>query len=442
MLNKILSLTISNTILLAISAVLFWGLYFSPLPKPKPFGDDIFNTEAWIISDVIKGNKPVDSIKLDHTPLGSIYYVIPALISPSSPTSPIYYRNAIIWNFIFFMLSTWLYIQAFRKLFNNKGLLIFMLLYFLPPVNIYYHIGFQTEPLAYFFVGAIAWYCSNRQLSSNLNYSKYDNLLVGLLISLLITIRPNAIFLIPLILLFSLLFKKKSLFIIGSISSVFFVGITLLTSTIKSNNDTSKDSVVFLLEQIHVGQFFLRHEPTDWSFFNNEYRPSSRDYNELQESRSKIHSTIQSGTPPRSAYIKEITDQYKQYPIASLLHPLTKFIHGHSFHIGTTIPGELNINYIQKYPKYFIVNTLLKIFVWTIIIAAFLFLIQHRKELFTYWFLWLPWLSFAIFDMISASEQRYLFPARNLILMLAVGYLLSKFFFSPRKLSNNFGSPI
>ena len=228
--------------------------------------------------------------------------------------------------------------------------------------------------------------------------------------------------------LFSLLFKKwqLSLVAVSSVFTYFLVG-WIAGIIVLQDAAERKDKVVFLLEQIHYGQFFLKLEPTDWSFFNNEYRPNSQDYKNCQQSIAKIDSLIASGTPPREAYINETFHQIKTYPVASFVHLFTKFLHGHSFHIGTTIPGKLNWNYIKTYPHIFATNVILKIIMWGIIILALAFIKLNWKKLPIYCFLWLPWLSFALFNMPSASEQRYLFPVRLLIILLAVGFLVNKF---------------
>jgi hypothetical protein len=223
--------------------------------------------------------------------------------------------------------------------------------------------------------------------------------------SLIVISRKWCLLLVPLFSLFSLAFTNQ-----------FY----------RFNDETkSKDKVVFLLEQIHGGQFFLRTEFTDWSFFNNEYREKSIDYQSYTQSKELIHKKIESGLSPREAYLNEIINQYKQNWLAITVHPLKKFIHGNSIHIGSKVPGKIDAIYIRKYIVIFCINIALNIINWLIIGIGLFYLYTHYKEQEILSILIISiLLAFNLFNMISASEQRYLFPTKIIYIILAIKFIV------------------
>lgn len=426
--SVILSLKSNSKTFITIILVFTIEFLYSPI-RPKPYGDNIFNVEAKIIANNLKGIETAGDIKFDHSVIPSLFYVIPALLTDSSFENDLYLNLAIIWNMLSFMLAVWLYINSFA-LKDNLSKLLFTIFLIIIPYFIYYNLYFSSEPISFLLLALIL--SSAPKINAEINFRKL--ILTGIVTGLLIANRPNFILFIPVITFLIFFTKQWRLFLVVIFS---FITLATINQLYRFNNKSlSKDKVVFLLEQIHGGQFFLRDEFTDWSFFNNEYREKSIDYQNYSKSKELIYSQIENGISPREAYINEITNQYKQNVIASAFHPIKKFIHGNSIHIGSKISGKLNIEYLKKYWLTFLMNIILNIINWLIIAIGLCFLFKHYKEQEVLSVVIIATLiSFNIFNMISASEQRYLFPTKIVYIILAIkfivryysGYLPQKF---------------
>jgi hypothetical protein len=404
-----------------ILVVSFIGMANFSKIKPKPFGDNIFNVEAKIIANNIRGIEPIQNIKFDHSVIPSLFYVVPALLTDSSYESKWYLNLAIIWNMCTFILAIWLYLKAF-ELKDNFSKLLFVIFLVIIPYFIYYNLYFSTEPISFLLL-AILFYLTPKHHEK---FTLKKLILTGFVSGLIIANRPNFILFIPVLSLLIISSKKWSLLIVPLFS---LISLSLVNQFYRFNNDSiGKDKVVFLLEQIHVGQFFLRAEFTDWSFFNNEYRENSIDYKSYSQSKEIISNRIVSGISPREAYLNEIVNQYKLNLLASTVHPIKKFIHGNSIHIGSKVPGKINPSYLKKNIVTFGVNIALNIINWLIIGIGLYFLFTYYKEqeilsIFIISIL----LTFNIFNMISASEQRYLFPTKIIYIILVIKFIVRNY---------------
>lgn len=411
--------TIRNSLIIA--GLVFWVTFIASPIKPKPFGDDVWNNEAKIIAGIIKGDIDASELKFKHSILPTLYYLPPALLTGGDGHSKGYLIAGIVWNFIFYIIALLLYFRLVNKYAGQFGLFIMLLSIIVIPYFSYYQLGFLSEPLSFFLVAVIIYY-----------YDKYliyktTALLVAWIIpaGLLLANRPNFIAIVPLLLLFSILLKKKYFAFAGVGILVIFFGVNLfykLQTTIEK-----KDNAVFLLEQIHVGQFPLRKEFTDWSFFNNEFRANSIDYKEYDESRSKISQLVTiDSVDKKKALIDEIIYQMSENPMASILLPFKKIIHGNSLHVGSTIPGPLTIKYIKQNPVLFLINLTTNIFNWVLIFFAIIFFIKQKSLAASPFLLYiLIIISFVAFNSVSASEQRYLFPVKVLFIIPAAMYFSS-----------------
>lgn len=404
-----------------ISLILFFiGMAaFSPI-KPRPFGDRIFNVEAKIIANKIKGIETERAIKFDHSVIPTLFYIVPALLSDSNYESSMYFLLTLTWNLLSFLLSIWLYIKAF-KLTDNLSRLLLLLMLLVIPYFIYYHLTFSSEAISFLLIAGISYLAMKQNEHKNTSRIVY----IGILFGILIANRPNFIFFIPLSMMIAGYLKKWYILAVPALAIFMFF---IFTQVYKlGNTETNRDKFVFLLEQIHGGMFFMRSEFTDWSFFNNEYREQSIDYYEYQSSKQTINNDINLGENPRTAYLNEIYSQIKQKPYQSIIHPIKKFIHGNSIHIGSKTPGKLSLSYLSIHYKTFAVNIFLNLLNWAVIILGLYFLLKtFRQNEFMAILLLATILAFNAFNMLSASEQRYLFPTKILYIIYCITFIKSK----------------
>lgn len=406
--------------LILITLVFVVEFLFSPI-KPKPYGDSIFNVEAKIIANNLKGLEDTPPIKFEHSIIPSLFYVIPALLSNSAFESTVYFNLAIFWNLCSFLLAIWLYLKAF-ELKDLSSQLLFTLFIIIIPYFIYYNLFFSSEPISFLLLSLVFYLIPKK--STEINITRL--ILIGGITGILVANRPNFILFIPIVFFLFILTKKWLFLIIPIISFLTFFLVNQLYRV--NNQNESKDKVVFLLEQIHGGQFFLRTEFTDWSFFNDEFRPNSTDYNDYQASREKLQTEIANGTAPRKAYINEIAEQLSNNLVKSLLHPIKKFIHGNSIHIGSKTPGKLNTAYLKKYYLTFLLNVILNILNWLIILLGIYVIAKHYhdNELLSL-FIITTLISFNFFNMLSASEQRYLFPTKIIYIIFTIKFIVNRY---------------
>jgi 4-amino-4-deoxy-L-arabinose transferase-like glycosyltransferase len=317
-----------------------------------------------------------------------------------------------------FILAIWLYIKTF-ELRDNFSKLLFIIFLVIIPYFIYYNLYFSSEPISFLLL-ALAFYLVPK---SHDEIDLKNLFLIGLATGLLIANRPNFVLFLPIMIFIISFTKERRLFLIVIFSFITLIAVNQLYRF--NDKSLSKDKVVFLLEQIHGGQFFLNDEFTDWSFFNNEYREKSIDYQNFTQSKELILTQIESGLSPREAYLNEIINQYKQHFLKSTVHPIKKFIHGNSIHIGSKVSGKLSIQYLKKYWLIFSINIILNTLNWLIISIGLYFLFKYYKEQEILNIIIIATLlSFNIFNMISASEQRYLFPTKIIYLILAIKFIV------------------
>ncbi len=405
--------------------VVLWGgflfiasFFFSPV-KPKPFGDGVWNKEARVLADAVKGNPHSDPIAFSHSVIPTLYYFVPALLSSGNEKSKDYFNNMLIWNFCFFSISILLYAKVFQARAGKTGLITLIILLTVIPYFTYYQFGFWSEPLSFFLLSVIL-YGLHKYYDNKFSW-KYLFMWAAF-IGLLIATRPNFILVIPLIILFAIWIKDKKTFLGAAIALSIFFATGLFKKLETEKNE--RDNVVFLLEQIHIGMFFLRNEFTDWSFFNNEYRENSVDYAQLTESKNKIEELVSKGVPERKAYLFILKNEIIDHPGKAITHVFKNFIHGNSMHIGSAVPGKLSMAYIKKHKGDFLFNLATNIIGWAVNILALLLLLKTnlRRSPFISMVLIII-LAFNIFNCISASEQRYLFPTKILCIFLAACYI-------------------
>jgi hypothetical protein len=395
--------------------LIFCFFFFVGSIGPKKLGDNVFNTEALRLATYILGNKSIE-IQFSHAIVPALYYTIPALINEVFSLD-MFYEISIILNLVLISFSLYfLYCIAFKILesYNFAGL--FLILFLTVPSFIYYSYGILSEPPGFFLMTLFLYYSSEY----NIKRRKIDLFCSSLFLGLFISCRPNLMVVIPLVIFISILIKKYRIGLIGVYSFLIFISISAIAKLATENKN---DKTAFLIEQIRFGQFFMRYEPTDWSFFNGEYRPNSVDYDSLCSSSDRVTLDIKKGIDPVDAQLKELKHILLVEPLITLKLFFFKFIHGNSYHIGSRIPGKLSVEYFKKYYLIFITNILINLINWFSIIITFYVLIFHFREFISkYWFLILIPISLMVFNSIAASEQRYMMFSKPFLLIITLLY--------------------
>lgn len=174
--------------------------------------------------------------------------------------------------------------------------------------------------------------------------------------------------------------------------------------------------------QILWSRFELRDEPYNWLPQHGQDEFASSDYLNNLKKRAELDHIIELNEyDPTSYYLKWVLNDIKENPLLTLRQYSLKFFQGQSFIISPLMKS--NKSPMIKYGIHLFINSINFILIFS---SIFGLLILYRNNqtllLLPFFFLW-GWSLLYIF--IFHSEQRYMFPARPILIFLTAHFLES-----------------
>lgn len=422
---------LSSELAIIILSIAMYAIVGTLSIKVKSFGDLDFHTEAVRIANCLRAGESCHDVSLNKAPLPSVFYAIPYTTLPVGSSDNAYWITAMIWSALFITISLILMYWATINFFNDKiAGVIFIGLSLIIPLHVYYGLGVLAEGPAYIAVSlaVYGWSIFNKNIMRGV-------ICYSLGIILLILARPNAILILPILFTVSafLWWRRMDDFRIHKLLTLVSVamGISVLVvfSVVKllpGNKIASQES--YLLHVAQHGRYQFRGETWDWRFWDDNIRGDSKDYQQSQHTKAKLDSLINSGEGSYDkVYSAWLLDDVISNPVTTLKQFLVRIIYGHTLTINSITKDRFSLGPLHGPTGYYLLIGGLNVLNWSLIFLALyaLFLVRNK------WPVVLPiiilWLALVVFSAALYMEQRYLFPIRPVILLLASGSLLHIF---------------
>jgi hypothetical protein len=394
----------------SVISVLFIFLPF----KPKPFGDGEYHEGAkLLIQYVLNGFD--GPIRIDKGLATVLYYTIPYSLVYFLKSETTFYYAGVVFNIITILIGTFYLLRTLYFLnISTSTVYLTTILLLVFPIHIYYSMGILAEPPAFALVSIFFYFWTRTTHWDSSPLKNYT--LIGLIIGLLISIRPNLLPFAILFLIFSF-FKIKKLknYIITTFTFVItLISLGFIESRINTVSADFKE-IVFR-NQLVWSRFELRDEPFNWipQHGINEY--SSVDYLNNLEKRRELDSICETNNINKTSFfIKWTIKDIKENPLLTIRQYTLKFFQSQIFIISQLIRS--NKNPMLKYGIHIAVN-MVNLIVLILAVMGIIELFKKRNYglLIPILLLW-SWLF--IYICIFHSEQRYMFPLRPLLFILA-----------------------
>lgn len=416
-----------NLFIVLISSLMMLVVLNLPF-KAKPFGDITFHEEAKNLALFIKGNVSYDIVTISKAPGPVLFYLPAYIVAPSDATDNELWVYGVAFTSIIITISLMLIFRIATSFFSKEVGLLSIILFFIFPIHCYYSLGIMAEAPAFFSL-ALAIYGWSIVFQNPKKLTGWTIFVIGLL--LLILNRPNALLLLGLgfvVICYSWV-KNKSFFerfgkkmALAFVAVAFFgIGILQLAKAV-TEKKTYMSQDVLLYYVAHQGRFQFREEPTDFRFWDNDFRADSKDYQNWLRSGNELKSMIEETG-------RTYADVYKEFLINdALAHPFlftrqffVKCFYGHIYFINSVSPKKFSLGPFQGPIGYNIFILLINAINLVIIAGAVLFLVKE-KQLINYWIFWGVIVSLLIFHGLTYMEPRYIFPSKvGLYIMSAAG---------------------
>lgn len=416
--------------------VLAYVLVLSVPFKAKPFGDMFFHVETKSLAAFIRGALPFSSVAITHAPGPVFFYLLPYLmVDPAAGDNSFWYAG-IIWTSLWMLLSMILLRHSVKKLFGDPTSKLAAIVFAIFPLHIYYSLGIMAESVAFFSVILMIYGWANWRDSG---YSAWQRsrgwwlMTIGL--AYLILSRPNALFILGLlVLVMALAYKfKKNYFrttfaAISIMIGLVFVGDYGILEIVKKapGNKSNAEQEMLLFYVIHEGRFQFRNEPFDWRYWENELRDGSKDYADWVQSKKDLkQEQIATGKTRKEVYENFDINDMLQHPFIVLQQFVIRTLYGHVFIINGVRPWMLKIGKIPGNVVYITLHIFINLLNVILTLSAVRFLFVYKNKLLEFWPLWLPWLALVLFHGLTYMEPRYLLPTKPGIFIMASEVLMS-----------------
>lgn len=418
-----------------VSVFLYVGIANMPF-KAKPFGDKDFHTEAKIIAKYMWGRESFESVSITKAPGPVLFYLIPYVAVGPDATNDQYWFAGIIWTGLFITMSLFLIKRAGNNFGNPLAGRISVILLLLVPLQVYYSLGILAEGMAFF--GCCMMIYGYSVVTKNdriLQLSDWWPFGVGIV--LIILARPNIALLLPLSLLFVFwqiwvrkipFFIKiaKQFFIVWTISVFILASISLLVKQLP-NKRTTLNQEGYLGFVAVIGRFQFREEPWDWRFWDNDIRPDSKDYQNWQNKVAEID-TLSDGSEEMKYknYIDYVVSDVIHHPFNAIKQFFIRAVFGHTLQVNSLDKSKFGVGLLKGEWVYWSVHILLNTF--NILILIFSIWYMFTKGIFSnFGLIIIPWIALVLFHGFVYMEQRYLFPVRPVMILLA-SFFISTYF--------------
>jgi hypothetical protein len=395
----------------AITALLCLVFFFLPF-KPKPFGDGQFHAGTQqLIEYILHGFN--GSISIDKGFLTLFCYLIPYSVVYSFHSDKLFFLSGVIFSCIFICLSVHYLFKAFDLLkFSRKAKFLTLVLLCLFPVHIYYAMGIIGEAFGFFAVSAFVYFWI--KITNSKTNSLSDFMFLGLSLVLLYGIKPT---MIPFIIAFTAFlvlrkfdFRNKLIYL----AAVAIIPLLIAIESKLDNSDFEFKNTVFR-NQILWSRFELRDEPFNWLPQHGHDGFESNDYLNNLKKRRELDSICEANHYDKTKYyINWVKDDITNNPGLTLRQYSLKFFQAQSFIISPLMKS--NKSNVVKFGIHGYINLINYILIIVGLLAMVkLFRTRNYKLFVPFLFFW-GWSLIYVFAF--HSEQRYMFPARPILLFL------------------------
>ena len=433
-----------DTTLLVVLIITFVAVaHFPYLPtrlgtEGDPWSTWTFDSGARGLAAAIKGERSWTDLDIHRLPGAVLYYTGAYLFLPTDASDHAHWLAVVYWNMLWLAISVLLLRRAGECLATPLAGKIAVIIAALSPFTVYYALAIQAEVPAY--VGAtLTAYGATKWLKSEerARLSKY--LVIATMgLSLMVLSRTNVVILFPIMFFAALICRRNWLRpsearFIASCAVCTILVLALVTGLLRflprSRPSAQSDNLIYVAFQ---GRFQFRSETWDWRFWQDY--PDRKDYkaytNFLQQLKSE---SLTSGISLSKLQLSWIMEDIREHPIINFKMAAVRVLSIHITLVGSTDPANFRIGPCRGPRAYWMFHVLLNSVNFMIYVLSLLFIYLHRRQIWSYWSLWGPWVALVIFHAVVYAEPRYLMPARpGLMLMSSVtiaGFIESGYLF-------------
>jgi hypothetical protein len=415
-----------DLIVVVVSCVLYGAIALLPF-KAKPLGDLDFHNQAKQFAQFLWGMSDYNSLVINKAPGPVLFFIPPYFLAGPNATDTQLWFSGILWTFLFMTLCMILLRKAGRNFGYETAGKVTIVALLLLPLHLYYSLGILAEGLA--FVGCCVFVYGWSRIVSEKNFKVFSQpwilFCAGLLAMLLA--RPNSILILPILGLILLIYgfwKKQS--VLHEIRFVFLKALALLTiallvitvwvRSLPANSESSNQEG-YLSFVMMIGRYQFRNETWDWRFWDDDKRADSQDYKDWQITQQRLNKeALEKNTPVSSIYYKYEFADIAEHPLTSIKQTLVRVLFGHVLQVNSVNMKSFGVGPVKGPLVYWTFHVIINLFNGSLIILAVYFLISRSFNP-RYLVMFTPWVSLVAFHSIVYMEQRYLFPARPIILL-------------------------
>jgi 4-amino-4-deoxy-L-arabinose transferase-like glycosyltransferase len=417
----ILKISKLDLVICILSMALYAAIANAPF-KAKPFGDYDFHIEAKTIARVLWSQENYDAISITKAPGPVLFYIAPYFFAGPHATDDQYWLAGILWTGLFMTIAVLLIKASCKNFGSEKGGKIAVLLIFVLPLHVYYSLGILAEGLAFF--GCCVMIYGYSKVYAKQGNSSWLTFGFGLLC--LALARPNAVLVLPLLLVFvfweTIIRKndffrhawKKFLIMWVMVVSILF-SVTVVVKQLPNKRLTVKQEG-YLGYVALIGRYQFRDETWDWRFWDDDIRPDSKDYQNWQNKMVELKSKIDMSST--DAYYDFLIHDMLDHPIVSVKQFLVRALFGHTLQVSSVKKESFGVGPLRGKGFYWFFHLSLNFFNLSLLVMSILFVIR-KNDVDKYGILIMPWIALVVFHGIIYMEQRYLFPIRPVMIVLS-----------------------
>jgi hypothetical protein len=417
-----------DLIVVLISCVLYGAIALLPF-KAKPLGDLDFHVQAKQFAQFFWGMTEYNSLIINKAP-GPVLFFIPPyfLAGPNASDTQLWFAG-IVWTFLFMTLCLILLRKAGKNLGYEMAGKVTVVLLLLLPLHLYYSLGILAEGLA--FIGCCVFVYGWSRIVHETNQKVFSLpwilCCVGLLAMLLA--RPNSILVLPILAVILVVYgfwKKRSFvyeirFVFIKALALLTIALFVITAWVKSlpANSQASNQEGYLSFVMMIGRYQFRSETWDWRFWDDDKRADSKDYKDWQQIQQQLNKeAVETKTPVSSVYYKYEFADMAQHPFTTIKQTLVRALFGHVLQVNSVNMKSFGVGRLKGPFIYWAFHLTINLFNWTLIILSLYFLASRNFDT-RYLVMFAPWAALVVFHSIVYMEQRYLFPARPVMLLCA-----------------------
>lgn len=422
----------TNAFIVLFSAALLFIVYQMPF-KAKFYGDWTFHAEAKALAAWVHGQASGEVVAFTKAPGPVLFYGLPYVVAGAGKEDATYWKWALAWNLLWLAFALILIKKTAELLFGGRAGIAAVILAFLLPLHLYYGIGILAETMAFVGFTLFAYGTTVLFLEAGRTRSGSIALIAGLLF--MVTARPNSLLilaLLPVVMLW--LWRGADTGLRARLGAYLasYAAACVLTILLSvgirylPGNQAQALQESYFVNVAHQGRFQFRTETWDWRFWESDIRPDSKDYQAWRASSSALQEEIKtSGRSRNEVYGSWLLQDAQSHPFVLLKQFGVRLAFGHFLQISSAPPEKFAIGPLKGPWIFYGLHIGINLFNLLLIYAAIVGFFRAVKTQRFVLLLIVPWLALSIFHGMVYMEQRYMFPARPVFLLLASPVLVT-----------------